>query len=78
MTTTAWRNVRQATWRSKRSLLQPWRAGREWLLWLDCGHVEYRLMRYSVPAESVDALTLEQALPAPKRVRCAQCQEATQ
>lgn len=71
------RLVQYATWRSKRSLLQPWRDGREWILRLECEHTEYRLMRYSGVAIG-GTFPIEQALPPPRRVICHKCEGAKQ
>jgi hypothetical protein len=75
MTDTPWRAVSRATWQSTHSILQSWRTGHRWKLWLHpCGHTVYRPVRYKPTTHGLQP-GMDDALPAPRRVRCNQCKE---
>jgi hypothetical protein len=79
-----WREVATASMREGRGSVlgpDPSRRARWWVLVLECGHKTERFVRYGPhkdgwPAQhgGTQHRSLDDVLPAPKRVRCAECQ----
>ncbi len=68
-----WRLVSHATWQSTHSILQNWRTGHRWVLWLyPCEHTVYRPVRYRASVHG-GAPGMGDAKPAPRHVRCEKC-----
>lgn len=71
-----WRKVIKSTWGSRGVHMgeRNWRSGtgRYWFLILACQHKAVRPFRY-FQCTGFTRFNFEDALPAPKRVRCSEC-----